>query len=536
MKAIHWVRSRQEERELAFWLSIVSFDHRDHSFTNRIYFLYLILFFSVWVFVTLTFFASGGSILLSFINPGVPISAAMTIETLIIGIWNTISLRQSLKRSPVIFSEQDATLICQMPVNPRFVTLRWLLLPWLKSVIPISLLAIMLGFSLAEIALPGSGVSHLPEYAGYGFRALLAIVPIHLGLFVMQWVVGIYGMQKSHQRRWLAGLFVILSILITLFLLRLSQNMENAAQIPWNNLAMLILYPLQAGFGLGDVWVTLPISISISVIVLGFLYLVSGKFLLSQAAEETHALHTLNSALQFGFTSLGQQLKTKQKLGITRSPTRLPALVGEKVLIWKDILQSQRSFEILSLTNWVTILGLMISISFLSDLSSRALLFTIWVITTGKVSVKRLRSDLSCWVLVRQFPFSHKEFIIHDLFMSFFLTWILSLAGLGIGAVLSGNPVSSLAFLIPGVTAGVAGMAASDVIRRSRSDLLVDGLVPEIGAGGIILGLLFTGIPLSVHALFSGILWFSLSFLLSILLGIGAFYIASTAYRNIGRT
>ena len=221
-------------------------------------------------------------------------------------------------------------MICQMPVNPRFVTLRWFLLPWLKSVIPISLLAIMLGFSLAEIALPGSGVSHLPEYAGYGFRALLAIVPIHLGLFVMQWVVGIYGMQKSHQRRWLAGLFVILSILITLFLLRLSQNMENAAQILWNNLAMLILYPLQAGFGLGDVWVTLPISISISVIVLGFLYLVSGKFLLSQAAEETHALNTLNSALQFGFTSLGQQLKTKQKLGITRSPTRLPALVGGK--------------------------------------------------------------------------------------------------------------------------------------------------------------------------------------------------------------
>ena len=536
MKAIHWIKSRQEERELEYWLSIVAFDYHDRSFNNRIYFLYLVLFFSVWVFVTLTFFASGGSILLSFINPGKPISAAIAIETLIIGIWNTILLRQSLKRCPVVFSEQDATLICQMPVNPRHVTLRWLLMPWVKSVIPFCLLAIILGFSLAEIALSDRGVSHLPEYAGYGIRALLAIVPIHLGLFVMQWVVGIYGMRKIHQRHWLAGLFVTLSILIILFLLRFSQNMGSAAQIPWNNLAMLILYPLQAGFGVGNVLVSLLISISIPIILLGFLYLVSGKFLLSQAAEETHALHTLNSALQFGFTALSQQLKTKQKLGITRSPTRLPALAGEKVLIWKDILQSQRSFEILSLTNWLTILGLMISISFLPDLSSRALLFTIWVITAGKVSVIRLRSDLSCWVLVRQIPFSHKEFIKYDLFISFFLTWILSLAGLGIGSVLFGNPDSSLAILIPGITAGVAGMAASDVIRRSRSDLLIDGLVPEIGVGGIILGLLFAGIPLSIYALLQGILWVSFAFLLSILLGISAFYFATNAFKNIGHS
>ena len=40
MQATHWIRSRQEESELAYWLSIVAYDRRDRSFNNRIYFLY----------------------------------------------------------------------------------------------------------------------------------------------------------------------------------------------------------------------------------------------------------------------------------------------------------------------------------------------------------------------------------------------------------------------------------------------------------------------------------------------------------------
>ncbi len=61
MQAVHWLRSRQEERELIYWLSIASYDVRDRSVNNRIYLLYLIVFFSIWIFMTLTLFASAGA-------------------------------------------------------------------------------------------------------------------------------------------------------------------------------------------------------------------------------------------------------------------------------------------------------------------------------------------------------------------------------------------------------------------------------------------------------------------------------------------
>jgi hypothetical protein len=38
LKALHWLRSRQEERELAYWFALVYYDHRDRSFNNRAYF------------------------------------------------------------------------------------------------------------------------------------------------------------------------------------------------------------------------------------------------------------------------------------------------------------------------------------------------------------------------------------------------------------------------------------------------------------------------------------------------------------------
>jgi hypothetical protein len=135
MQAVHWLRSLQEELELTYWLAIVSYKRHDHSISNRIYLLYLIIFFSIWIFVTLTFFASGGELLLRLINSDDPIQAAIFLETLLLGTWSIFGLWQSCKRSPVSFSEQDALLICQMPVSRRKVTMRWFLMPWLKNAI-----------------------------------------------------------------------------------------------------------------------------------------------------------------------------------------------------------------------------------------------------------------------------------------------------------------------------------------------------------------------------------------------------------------
>ena len=63
MRVVHWLRSKQEKQELAYWLSYVAYNMQDKSLSNRFYLVYLLLFFSTWFFIVLVFFAGGGALL-----------------------------------------------------------------------------------------------------------------------------------------------------------------------------------------------------------------------------------------------------------------------------------------------------------------------------------------------------------------------------------------------------------------------------------------------------------------------------------------
>jgi hypothetical protein len=243
----------------------------------------------------------------------------------------------------------------------------------------------------------------------------------------------------------------------------------------------------------------------------------------------------INSALRYGFTSYARQLQTQQRLGVSRRPVQLPALSGASALIWKDFIQFQRSFRWSDLYNWAILFGYMFGLSFLPDLTGRALLIILWVIQIGKVSVIRVRSDLACWSLVRQLPVTRKKLLLFDLDFAYFLSIMISLAGLGIGSIISRVQIASLAILVPGMVAGIAGIAAFDVIRRSRNSLLINGTVPEIGAGGILLGVLFTAGPVLISAVSSGVIGLLLSILSSLLLAWMAFNLAVGSYRNFDK-
>ena len=295
----------------------------------------------------------------------------------------------------------------------------------------------------------------------------------------------------------------------------------------------VIIFPIQAGFGQGSLNTGLFWSGILAVIMLGILYRVSGAFSLSRAAQETQELEMINSALRYGFTSYARQLQTQQRLGVSRRPVQLPALSGASALIWKDFIQFQRSFRWSDLYNWAILFGYMFGLSFLPNLTGQALLIILWVIQIGKVSVIRVRSDLACWSLVRQLPLTRKKLLLFDLSFAYFLSIMISLAGLGIGSIISRVQIASLAILVPGMVAGIAGIAAFDVIRRSRNSLLINGTVPEIGAGGILLGVLFTAGPVLISAVSSGVIGLLLSILSSLLLAWIAFNLAVGSYRNI---
>ena len=94
-----------------YWLTFVAYDQKDHTFLNRVYLIYLFLFFILWFFVVLVFFASVGSKVLVFLNESNTAQAAAFIELIVLAAWNLVMSFQSTRRSPLIFSEQDQSLV-----------------------------------------------------------------------------------------------------------------------------------------------------------------------------------------------------------------------------------------------------------------------------------------------------------------------------------------------------------------------------------------------------------------------------------------
>lgn len=530
MNPVHWIRSRQEERELAYWLSFVAYDSRDRSFNNRLYFVYLVVFFTIWTFVTLALFAGGLATFLKTLSPADPARAAIFLEILLLGLWGVFSLRKACQRSPIVFSEEDATLICQTPVSRRQVTMRWFLMPWFKNAVPFWLIAVGLGFAFAEISLTGIiDATRIPEYTGYGLRSWVALLPVHLALFLIIWIVGVYRLQKSIERGWLAWLAIPIALVVFYALLAVSRMSDPA----WDSLRQVLILPFLSGFGKANLVIGLVAGGCAVIGTLAVLYWESETLSLSRAAQETQELDTISTAQRYGFTSYAQELQARRRVGTNRVSSRLPGRPGAAALIWKDIIQSQRAFRLSDVLPWILIFGAMFSLPFLPDLGSRALAVAVWVIQMGKVLAGRVRSDLAHWSLVRQLPIAHGKLVISDLSLAYVLGTSVSLAGLVLGSMILRSPFSPVAVILPGIVAAVAGMAAFDVMRRSRSNLLLNGTVPEVSAGGIILGVLFAFIPLLVSALLPGGMGFLLSIPISWLLGILALTLAVRSYRNI---
>lgn len=538
MRAIHWIRLRQEFHELTYLLSFAAYNPKDRSLTNRLYLVYLFIFFSIWTFVVLVFFASGGAFLLQLLNPNNPSASATFIMTLVLTVWSLVTYWLALKRSPVVFSEEDAVLICQMPLNPRLVVLRWLPMPWLKSAIPFWLLAVALGFSLADIALaPGAMTANrLFAYIYSGLQAWLVILPHHLTLYILIWVVGIWMMKKERWWPWLSMAVMVFLVFFILSLSAMGYNLDMRLPAFVYVVIRTLVYPLQAGFSQGVLSQAILSAWAVSVVSFLILTLNSADFSTSRAVQETHELHTLGMLARYGHTLIVQEMRIKRRLGVSRRSVWMPSWAGARALIWKDVLQYLRSFDWGDFFNLVFIFITMVSIASFPVLSNHILLVAVWAIHTGKATALRLRNDLSRWSVMRQLPISRQRLILFDLATTCMLVLMVSLAGLGASAAISAIPFSSLALLLPGMIAAVAGSIAFDVIRKSRSSMLLSGNAPEVGALGILLGVICAEVPVWLYTMVPDTHRLGVAFLVSVLLGAAALNLAISAYRYIDIT
>jgi hypothetical protein len=527
LKALHWLRSKQEENELGYWLSFVAYDHQDRSLINKAYLLYLVIFFFFWFMTVFFFFAKVGGMALSLLNPDQAANTSVTIIWFILACWNLFGLIKSSKRSPIVFSETDQVLVCQAPVNRRALVMRWIWMPWLKNAMLFWVLALILGFSTAELHFAGEASSDaIFRYVGFGVRTLLQLIPIHLAFYAFQWSVGVLRLRKNDQMNW------IMFPAIALGLIPLGILLSNNAFYSLFGSTPLTLF-MNPGYISGTASSSLPLGIFSSLLTLVLLFIVSPHFNLNRAAQETSELEMLTTAAKYGFTDLVEQRRLQNRLSSKRKFTLPARHKGSAAISWKNQIQVLRGWNWKQLFPLLTVFSISLGLPLVPGLVSKLLALFFLVLQIGPIMTQRLRSDLACWPILQQLPLRKQQILVQDLISSLPMLLAAGLLGLGFSAILSITVTINYLFIMPGLLATIACTAAIDILRKSKSDLLIDGNVPSVGTQGVIFGVIGTVIPVWLASTFTGLVGILFSTLSSLAITWICYKFAVYSFKNI---
>jgi len=527
LKAIHWLRSKQEENELGYWLSFVAYDQQDHSLTNKIYLLYLVIFFFFWFMTVFFFFAKVGGMALSLLNPDQAANTSVTIIWFILACWNLFGLFKSSKRSPIVFSETDQVLVCQTPVNRRALVMRWLWMPWFKNALLFWVLALILGFSTAELYYSGAeSTNAIFNYVGFGLRALLQIIPIHLAFYAFQWSVGVLRLRKNDQKNWI--MFPVIALgLIPLGILIFDNTFYSLyGSTPLN-------FFMNPDYINGTASSSLLLGSLSALLMLVLLFSVSRHFNLNRAAQETSELEFLTTAAKYGFTDLVEQRRLQNRLSSKRKFTLPAKHKGSAALSWKNRIQVLRGWNWKQLFPLLTVFSISLGLPLVPGLVSKSLALFFLVLQIGPIMTQRLRSDLACWPILQQLPLRKQQILVQDLISSLPMLLAAGLLGLGFSAILSKTVAINYLFIMPGLLATIACTAAIDVLRKSKRDLLINGTVPSVGTQGVILGVIGTVIPVWLASTFTGLVGILFSTLSSLVITWICYKYAVYSFKNI---
>ena len=124
---------RQIYSNVAYWLRVLGYDLRDRSPTNLLYFIYFAVFWLVWVVLVFAYLGYALEWIWGFLSVDHPVALTIQIGALLLATWGLINLWQVTARSPFVFSETDAYLLCQSPVSRRSVGFAWFLMDWFRT-------------------------------------------------------------------------------------------------------------------------------------------------------------------------------------------------------------------------------------------------------------------------------------------------------------------------------------------------------------------------------------------------------------------
>ena len=534
MKPVWMVRSRQIAEKLSFWLTLIGYDPHDHSLSHRIYLIYAAVFMSLWAFAVLSLAASATVGMLTVLGIGSVNQAAAQISLLIFVIWSAYQLWQVSRRSPFVFSEEDAYLICQTPVKRNIVAISWFVGDWFTQALPFWALGIIFGFALIESQLAGKFVfADFFLYVTSGLRAWSVFFFLQLGLLALLWALGALRLQGNREWRWLPRL-ALMGILLIVGSLVWSIKVPELIKL-WQAVLWPLNYPLQAAFSIHP-WINgMLAALGIAIVGLVALAIASENLNLSRAAQESTQREKLQTAQRYGMVDLAREIKQRDRLGIGRDPTRLPARSGPWVLPWKDILQSRHQIGLGGIWSWLSLLGISVGVLLAPDASSRLLIFFFWLINVGQRTTSRLRADLTIWWILRSLPFRAERLLLGELAIPWALTVGIGWLAILVGGDVLGAAALSAALLLPPVCMILSLISAYDVLRQSNTGMLLNGNVPDISWLAILGGMLCLAIPVGITWLLTPFNWIGAlpAFATSLLLAYGIWRMAAKKYCSI---
>ncbi len=488
MRAVWMVLSRRIAGQFAFLLVIAGHNPRkDRSINDRLYLVYIIVFFSIWIFSVLTLFASWAVKLLTLFGQQNPAQTAGNVMLLALGAASAVKLWQAASTSPFVFSEEDALLLCQTPVSRRVVAILWFFHRWMISVLPFAVLAIVLGFAQVEIqANRDLGFLDLPLYIGAGIKALFAMAAAYLLAMAFIWLFGILRIRTDHdipRYRWVA-------IAIIAIFAALSQSNSQAFSFLLAPLRLV----LEAGMGAGSYFNALLLTILSSIVVLGLLWFFAERLNLSRAAQETAYVQQMQAAVWLGDADAMAHIRIKRKLGSSHAATKLPIRAGSYAIYWRILLRNLRGQLLQNVFNFALVLMVTVIVFMAPDLGSLVLILAIWVLQLGQRAANRMRSELKNWWLWTQLPFNLHQEMAWQIFPAALLLIVLTILVMLL-VLVSIPPI--LFIILPIAVILVIEAGIFDVIRgvSAHSEMLIVEAIPGFTIIGTLVGMALLILP-----------------------------------------
>ena len=125
-RSVLGLRIKQAKSKINYWLAAASYQPHDHSFLMRVYLIYILAFFTAWI-LAMMFLIS--DVIANTLAPelrslGLGLNHVILVcSTLILIFWFLYLFYKTTLRIPLVFTENDAYILCQTPADRRFITM-----------------------------------------------------------------------------------------------------------------------------------------------------------------------------------------------------------------------------------------------------------------------------------------------------------------------------------------------------------------------------------------------------------------------------